>query len=145
MALPSSGQLSFSDIAEAVGASTPYSLRSMSSSAGFSSPDSVSDFYGYSPGGSLILFFISSPVNDPSKICQDGLSCCAPVWHNGVNSLPEIGDIVYEDSSGTTPLLPFKDDVFFGMNEFECEIALSWFKISGEEDGQVIDVGFCKK
>lgn len=189
MALPTSGPLSFSAIAEQLQASSPYSLRSMSSDAGFQAPDAVSDFYGYGPsecpaygtflysscngceeiyhyadgscgeyteiidynspncgcGGELTLFFISSPVNDPGKICSDARSCCTAAWHNGVNSLPEIGDIVYEDASGTTPLLPFKDNVFFGMNEFECEIALSWFKLSSEGDGQVIDIGSCKK
>jgi hypothetical protein len=146
MALPTSGPLSFSAIANELG--TPLSnvsLREMSNSAGFSIPDTVSDFYGYGPSGDLILFFISSPLNDPSKVCEVRPSCCTAVWHNGVNSLPVIGDIVYEDASGTTPLLPFKEDVFFGMNEFECEIALSWFKLSSEGDGQVIDIGFCKK
>lgn len=50
MALPVSGPLSFSSIAAALCTpdSTPYSLREMSSAAGFSTPDSVSEFYGYS-------------------------------------------------------------------------------------------------
>lgn len=47
MALPSSGALSFSAIAGELGVGSPYSLRSMSSAAGFSTPDSVSEFYGY--------------------------------------------------------------------------------------------------
>ena len=47
MALPSSGPLSLSQIGTAVGASSPYSLRSMSSTAGFSTPDAVSEFYGF--------------------------------------------------------------------------------------------------
>lgn len=49
MALPSSGPLSFSQIGAALCTpqSAPYSLRSMSSAAGFSTPDSVSEFYGY--------------------------------------------------------------------------------------------------
>lgn len=49
MALPSSGQLSLNDIrAELSAASTNVSLRSMSSTAGKSTPDAVSEFYGYS-------------------------------------------------------------------------------------------------
>lgn len=49
MALPSSGQLSLSDIAnEQDIALSNVSLRSMSSTAGFTTPDSVSEFYGYS-------------------------------------------------------------------------------------------------
>ena len=49
MALPSSGSLSLNDIrAELSAASTNVSLRSMSSTAGKSTPDAVSEFYGYS-------------------------------------------------------------------------------------------------
>jgi hypothetical protein len=49
MALPSSGQLSLNDIrAELSAASTNVSLRSMSSTAGKSTPDAVSEFYGFS-------------------------------------------------------------------------------------------------
>ena len=48
MALPTSGQLSLSMIAIELGASTPYSLRGLSSLAGKSTPDAVSEFYGYS-------------------------------------------------------------------------------------------------
>lgn len=49
MALPSSGPLSFSAIAGELGVSlSNVSLRSMSSTAGFTTPDAVSEFYGYS-------------------------------------------------------------------------------------------------
>jgi hypothetical protein len=49
MALPSSN-LSFSAIGAALCTpqSAPYSLRAMSSAAGFTTPDSVSEFFGYS-------------------------------------------------------------------------------------------------
>src|SRR6056300_673402 len=49
MALPSSGQLSLGDIATEQSVTlSNVSLRSMSNTAGFTSPDSVSEFYGYS-------------------------------------------------------------------------------------------------
>lgn len=145
MALPTSGPLSFSMIAEQLQLSSPYSLRNMADIAGFSTPNTVSEFYGYDPGSDPILFFISSPVNDPAKICIEKTNCCTSVWHNGTNLFPEVGNIVYEDASGTIPLSPFEDNIFFGMNEFECGVALSWFKLSSEGDGLVIDVGSCKK
>jgi len=52
MALPSTGQLSLNDINIELGNSsgTEANLRNMSSTAGFSIPDSVSEFYGYSAG-----------------------------------------------------------------------------------------------
>ncbi len=58
MALPSTGQLSFSAIATELGVSTPYSLRSMSSLAGKSTPDSVGEFYGYSAAPATALLTI---------------------------------------------------------------------------------------
>ena len=49
MPLVSSGQISLNDIKTELGAaSTNVSLRSMSSTAGFSSPDAMSEFYGFS-------------------------------------------------------------------------------------------------
>jgi hypothetical protein len=48
MALPSGGQLRFGDIGTELGISiSNLSLRSMSSTVGFSTPDSVSEFWGY--------------------------------------------------------------------------------------------------
>ena len=48
MALQSSGQISLNNIATELALTPPFSLRSMSSTAGKSTPDSVSEFYGYS-------------------------------------------------------------------------------------------------
>ena len=48
MALPSSGPLSINDIRTALGSSSG-SLRALSALAGFSTPDAISDFYGYNP------------------------------------------------------------------------------------------------
>jgi len=56
MPVPSSGPLAFSVIAGVLGIGTPYSLRNMSSTAGFSTPDSVSEFYGYSPGPTYTFY-----------------------------------------------------------------------------------------
>ena len=63
MALPGSGQLSFSAIAGELGAGSPYYLRSMSSEAGFSTPDAVSEFYGY--GVVTYTYYATWALNDP--------------------------------------------------------------------------------
>ena len=47
MGLPASGPISSSQIGDYLGLSSPYSLRTMSSTAGFSTPDSASEFYNY--------------------------------------------------------------------------------------------------
>ena len=56
MSLPSSGPLSLSQIGTAVGASAPYSLRSMSATAYKSTPDAMSEFYGFNPSGLQLMF-----------------------------------------------------------------------------------------
>lgn len=144
MALPTDGPLSFSMIGVELGASTPYSLRNMSSTAGFSTPDAVSEFYGYGPGGGLTLFFVNGPpTNLSEKVCLESLTCCTPVWHSGVGLFPEPGDFVYTDSAGTTPLIGFKGRFYFGMEIIECEHAANWLLIDNLGSGQVFDTGGC--
>lgn len=64
MALPSSGQLSLGDIAGELGVSlSSVSLRSMSSTAGFSTPDAVTDFYGY--GTVTYTYYATWALDDP--------------------------------------------------------------------------------
>jgi hypothetical protein len=66
MALPSSGQLSFSAIAGELSVSlSNVSLRSMSSTAGFSTPDSVSEFYGYSASSVTYTYYSYYAAGDP--------------------------------------------------------------------------------
>ena len=60
MALPSSGEISLNDIAAELALTPPFSLRSMSAAAGFSSPDAISDFYGYSAVVPSSYFVVSN-------------------------------------------------------------------------------------
>ncbi len=66
MALPTSGPLSFSAIrAEVIpgGTNSNVSLRTLSSTAGFSTPDAVSEFYGY--GGLTYSYYAFYEANGP--------------------------------------------------------------------------------
>jgi len=70
MALPTSGPLSFQDIATELGVNPPLSLAAMSTTAGFTAPFEVTDFYGYSGGGvitnGLVLYVdASNPASYP--------------------------------------------------------------------------------
>lgn len=97
MALPISGPLSFSAVAEQLQVSSPYSLRSMSNIAGFSSPDSVSEFYGYSPGGGPKLLLLSYSGKEES-VCD-----AKKIEVYSDNEDFTKATFLYSDSGGTTP------------------------------------------
>jgi hypothetical protein len=63
MALPSSGQISINDIRNEIGTSNG-SLRALSNDAGFSTPDAMSDFYGYSANINLYYEAVGSTGAD---------------------------------------------------------------------------------
>ena len=65
MALTTSGQLSLNDINVEAGNSsgTQASLRSLSSGAGFSTPDSISEFYGWTSGSISLSITNSSATS----------------------------------------------------------------------------------
>jgi hypothetical protein len=127
MALQSEGQISFSNIAGELGSSTPYSLRAMSSEAGFSTPDTMNEFYGYDAGGGVILTpFFTTGVSDVDPYDRCFLTASENAWHNGTSSTPDIGDTVYSDSSGNDPLKAGfygVDDIKFDTTKFTIEIA----------------------
>lgn len=99
MALPSSGPLSFLDIATEINGDPPYSLRSMSDFAGFSTPDSVSEFYGYTNGGSGLI-----AVSWGYSSGRSSSACIAlPTTFYADSSSPNTATVVYSDSEGTIP------------------------------------------
>ena len=139
MALPPSGPLSFSMIATELAINTPYSLNSMSAQAGFSTPDAVSEFYGYS--GGLTLFFRTSS-SDPNPTFSCFQPCDLSAWHNGANPLPVIGDIVYDDAGGTQPIM--FNGGYWGMNSTGLFYpAEQTFTTSNSPFGDVTDVHIC--
>ena len=75
MALPSSGVLSLGDIAteQAISLSN-ISLRSMSAAAGKSTPDSVSEFYGYTAYTYYAYYYAGDPCNYDSWNIYQGPS-----------------------------------------------------------------------
>ena len=79
MALPSSGPLSINDIrVELEAASTNQSLRAFSNTAGFTSPDAITDFYG----------FVNIPTGLSSELYSDNLGSSSS-WDtfNGANEI----------------------------------------------------------
>ena len=98
MALPTSGPLSFSAIANELGTSlNNVSLRGMSNSAGFSTPDSIGEFYGYSGGGLIAVSWGYS-----SKISSDACFASQTMFYADSSS-PNTATVVYSDAAGTIP------------------------------------------
>ena len=104
MAVPSSGQLrEYADIGVELGvAQTNVSLRGMSQTAGFSSPDAMSEFYGYSSAPSIgsvyeggVVFYIDSSGTRGLIIEQSDLYNSNYEW--GCQQFPPI--LIY-DASG---------------------------------------------
>jgi hypothetical protein len=96
--LPTAGPISFSEIAAYLGfGGTDNSLRFMSSEAGFSTPDSVSEFYGYSGSGLIAVSWGYASRNIYS-------ACIAmPTTFYADSSSPNTATAVYADAEGNIP------------------------------------------
>lgn len=78
MALPSSGSLSFNQIRTELGLSqSNSSLRGMSSNAGKSTPDAVSEFYGFSNSVSVA---ITATMNGYGSLSTEGYQNSQLEW-----------------------------------------------------------------
>ena len=139
MALPASGPISGSQIATELGLSaTNLSLGGMIDSSSLSStnPDKYSEFYGYS-NLTAFLSNTSSPRN-PCTIASSNTT----FYHNGSNAFPVVGDIVYSDSAGTTPLFGGGRRWFFSGGSGGGKFVIQT-PISGPDTGVVTSVGLC--
>lgn len=102
MALQSSGEISIGNIRTEIGSSSG-SLRTLSSAAGKSTPDAMSEFYGYSS----LIAFSSSTSSTFTQVCPfngSNLSLNQTYYHNGTTSDPATGNTCYSDANGTNTL-----------------------------------------
>ena len=129
MALPSSGALSISQIKTELG-SASNSLRTLSGLAGFSTPDSISEFYGYS---SLTAFTMAMQgAGDGEGGCIDGPSFETQTFYSSTDPIA-LNTFIYDNNR----------DIFNGGNQW-------YYYPSGTkvlqigEDGKVIDIFSCE-
>ena len=106
MALPSSGTLSLNDIRVELGlAQSNVSLGSMSNSVGFTDPDAVSEFYGYSAANYNTMSIVNTPEGSDSAACalreEDDLTLYF-AGSGGTPACPGTSVILYTDSALTT-------------------------------------------
>lgn len=116
MAIPSSGPLSITTIRTELGqAQGNNSLRTLSSLAGKSSPDAMSEFYGYSP--STAIFFVNNGTVNDRDACSLGGGEFQLYWSG--SGCPSTGNTLYTDSSLTTPF----NGEYMWWKSYECNAA----------------------
>jgi len=130
MALQSSGQISLNDIRAELGAATTnVSLGTMSDTAGFAAQDKISDFYGYSAGGTS--FLAGSKQTSSTFACFQNQT--VTYYHNGSGSDPVTNDYVYSDQAMTT---------IVGSGYYRKDTAaFEWFRTNGF--GRIFSSGQC--
>ena len=105
MALPSSGTLSLNDIRVELGlAQSNVSLGSMSNSVGFTDPDAVSDFYGYSYANYNTFAIINTGYDEPGDACADTGEDKLTLYFagsGGTPACPTTSVILYTDTALT--------------------------------------------
>jgi hypothetical protein len=110
MALPVSGPLSINDIRVELGqAQANSSLRSLSNLAGFSTPDAISEFYGYPPTPNYRTFaIVNIQYNDYSAACgsreNDNLTLYFYELNgDGTPACPTTSVTLYTDTALSSP------------------------------------------
>ena len=135
MALQSSGKIEMSEIAAEMGESlSNVSLGSMSDDAGFSAPDQMSDFYGYS-NVTYSTWTGSSRANSSAVVCS--YSVGTTYYHNngsgGGDSEPAINDYVYSDTGLSNKLAA-------GYYRVNVQ-GYDWVRVNGF--GRIFATGIC--
>jgi len=106
MALPSSGQLSLNDIrVELQEAQANSSLGTLSNLAGFTDPDAVSEFYGYSYANYNTVSIINTQYSKSEDACDDTGDDDLTLYFSGTGgtpACPATGDTLYTNSALTT-------------------------------------------
>ena len=142
MALPTTGPLSLNDIRVEIGAATTnVSLGAMSDTAGFSAPDAITDFYGFSSGLNVIYITALTSRNS-TGMCGTGTSVTA-FYHDGASAMPIVGDIIYSNSSGTTALTWVG---YRGISNVQGGNAFNTYRVYsgfGGDDGEVFSRDVC--
>ena len=117
MALQSSGAISIENIRTELGqAQANSSLRSLSSLAGKSTPDAMSEFYGYSNVTSTAIFLVEPGVESQEMVCEHGGGEFQVYWSG--SGCPTTGATLYNDASLTEVF----DGKYLWWKSYECNV-----------------------
>jgi hypothetical protein len=129
MALPSSGALSISAIKTELGSSSN-SLRTLSGLAGFSTPDAISEFYGYSALTAITLSNVG--FGDTEQGCSDGSTATTASYYSSTDPVA-VNSYIYDNNT----------EIFNGNNQwFYYPSGTKLIQIG--EDGKINDIYSCE-
>lgn len=115
MALPTSGPLSINDIRVELGqGQANSSLRTLSSLAGKSTPDAISEFYGYSAVTSSSIFLVEPGTSNSGEACSIEGGEFELFWSG--TGCPNTGNTLYTDSALTEPF----DGKYLWWKSYQC-------------------------
>lgn len=130
MALQSSGQISLNDIRlEQSRVQVNVRLGTMSDDAGFSAPDQISDFYGYTHSSLQSMGALGYNLKFSSTAC--GATSTDDIWSDGSLQIT-VGDVFYTDAAGNS-----KAPKGYYSDEDD------WGRITSTTSGYVSSTGFC--
>tara|TARA_Y100000385_G_C13057724_1_gene622811 strand:- start:637 stop:1050 length:414 start_codon:yes stop_codon:yes gene_type:complete len=137
MGLPSSGQISINDIATEFNVSLSNvalnaTLGTYASKAS-GATTAMSDFYGLS---NLTAFSYNAEGQEGGGAACSLESIEDTAYHNGSGTYPDVDDVVFSNSSGTSELAS-------GSYKYDNG-SLSGGYIDVNEDGEVVNLGNCK-
>ena len=137
MGLPSSGQISISDIANEFSVSLSNVALNATlgtyASKGSGVTTSMSNFYGLS---NLTAFSYNSEGQEGGGAACSLESVENTAYHNGSGTYPDVDDVVFSDSSGANELAS-------GSYKYNNGTSAGGY-IDVNEDGEVANLGNCK-
>ena len=139
MALPTSGPISMSMVATEFSSSQTTNISLFGLASELSTPvttniELAADFYGQS-GVTLTAFSYNAEGEETGAGACSLESTEDTAYHNGTGTYPDVDDVVYSDSGGTTTLADaiYKYDNGTGNGGF----------MAVNEDGEVVNLGNC--
>ena len=143
MGLPASGPISSSQIGDYLGLSSPYSLRTMSSTAGFSTPDSASEFYNYQTQSDYNEFYYYT-VGQKNSAFACSFDTNDQAFHDGSGALPFAGDHLFDGSDpATASPLNLNEGQYYGINIDSNTQASSAMLIKTGDANEVEAIALC--
>lgn len=140
MALPSSGQISFSQIAQELNiAESNVNLRNISASIGLTTPDSISEFYGYSSVPSTI----TNGIYSYHKFDETSGTSAFDSSGNGRTAYYRNGALINQTGVvGTSTFTDGTDDFIDLPVSYDIHTVNFWFKpVGNSSTGMIIAAG----